>query len=258
MIVLCSTVHSPEAGLKWLSDIHLETLKEIFDDIIVVASPLTDKKYLQELKNSGVAVEQRKNNNIAKTYYRAIELGSKTNADYIFYCDFDRILHWVHTYKKELQTFVKNLHKESLKKKSFLEYSICERTKEGYAKHHEALFETEQIASRVINHFLGEKKPHDYFGGSFIFSAKAVKIILAQGKNVNGQEHWGYWPVLLKKNKIKVSYKICKGLEWETPDQYRKAVEAAGGLEKWREQLSSKEEWKRRTLWAREFVGKLL
>lgn len=252
MITLATAIHDPQIGLKWLSDQHLTELNKIFGSIVVVSSPFTPESYLQEIKQAGCTVMKRKDNKVGKTYFEAVKQGMKTNPDYLLYCDFDRILHWVHNYPVELRKFVRSLHEEKKLKKK-VDYIIAERFPEDYKKHHEALYETEQLPNTIISQVLGEKISHDYLSGCFIFSRKAGKQILEYGGS-DGYQFWGSWPVYLKKKKMNIVYKKFHGLSWETPNQNREAVENSGGVEKWREQLSSPAEWKKRTRMANEFI----
>ncbi len=256
MIVLASTIHDPDVGLEWLSNKHLPWLLTLFDTIIIVSSPFTSDKYLFSLKQSGCVIKKRKDNRIGRTYFEAIHQAGKVNPDYVWYCDFDRILHWAENFSSELEKFVKFL-KIQVQNKKKPDYVVCERTQEGYMKHHTALYETEQIANMVISHGMKQKQVHDFLSGCFIFSRKALGLIQKFGPTT-GYEFFGDWPILLQKNKMNIVWKKFRGLEWETPNQNRKAVEAAGGVQAWRQALSTAEEWERRTKIARSVVKNIL
>lgn len=256
MIILATSVHDPHAGLQWIWDLHLTQLQSFFDGIVLISSPFTNDDFLKKIKEAGVFVTKRKDNKVGKTYFESVKQGSAFHPDYLFYCDFDRILHWIHTAPEELKSLLKFLEHE-LKKKHPMDYIICERTSEGYLQHHDALYETEQLPNKIISHAMGEKKFHDFLSGAFIFSHKAFHIIQKQGGS-DGYQFWGDWPLFLKKKKMNILYKQFHGLNWETPNQNREAVKLAGGVKKWREQLSTPAEWKRRTAMAREFVENII
>lgn len=256
MITLATSVHDPHQGLKWLSDKYLPELSSLFDSIVLVSSPFTPNEYLAELKQSGFDVYKRKDNRIGRTYFETVKRGMKTEPDYLLYCDFDRLLHWIHHHPGELKKLVKFLQAE-IPKKNKIDYIIAERRPEDYKQHHEALYETEQLPNKIITQLMGEKNVHDYLSGCFVFSQKTGKYIVEHGGS-EGYQFWGAWPVYLKKKKVKILYKRFQGLSWETPNQNREAVERAGGVQKWREALSSPVEWKRRTLMAREFVERIM
>lgn len=256
MITLATTIHDPHKGLEWLSTLYTTELTNLFDAIILVSSPFTPNDYLEGFKQNGWTVIKRKDNKIGKTYFEAVKQSLKTNPDYILYCDFDRILHWVHHFPGELKSVVKMLEQESVKKKK-IDYIICERRPEDYKAHQESLYYTEQLPNKIISTAMGEKTPHDFLSGCFIYSKKATEAVIAYGGST-GYQFWGNWPVYLKKKKFNIIYKRFKGLSWETPNQNQEAVQKAGGVEKWRELLSSPSEWKKRTSMAGEFVQELI
>lgn len=256
MIILATTIHDPKKGLEWLSSLYTKELSQIFDGIVLVSSPFTPNEYLEGFKKNGWTVIKRKDNKIGKTYGEAIKHSMKKNPDYIFYCDFDRILHWIHNFRGELVSLVSFLREESLKKKS-VDYIVCERRPEDYKKHQESLYFTEQLPNKIISEHMGEKSFHDFLSGCFIYSHRAAEMSLLYGVT-SGYQFWGAWPVHLKKQKVRILYKRWKGLSWETPNQNREAVERCGGVEKWRETLSTADEWKKRTSMAGEFVEHLI
>ncbi len=256
MIVLACTIHDPQAGLKWLSDKHVSWLLSLFDKVVIVSSPFTSDQYLLSLKQSGPVIKKRTDNRVGRTYFEAIQQACKFNPDYVWYCDFDRILHWSEHFPSELKKFVKFLKMQVGQNKQ-PDYVVCERTRQGYLKHHTALYETEQIANMVISHSMKQKTMHDFLSGSFVFSRKALRLIQKSGPT-SAYEFFGHWPVLLQKNKMKILWKKFHGLEWETPNQNREAVQKAGGVEAWRESLSSPQEWERRTKIARSVVKNIL
>lgn len=256
MIILATSVHDPHAGLQWISDLHLTELQLLFDDVVLISSPFTNDDFLKKIKEAGVFVTKRKDNKVGKTYFESVKQGSEFHPDYLFYCDFDRILHWIHNSPAELKSLLKFLQRE-LKKKQPIDYIVCERTPQGYLQHHEALYETEQLPNHIISRAMGETKVHDFLSGAFIFSHEAAHIAQKHGGS-EGYQFWGDWPLLLKQKKMKILYKQFHGLNWETPNQNREAVQLAGGVKKWREQLSTPSEWKRRTAMAREFVENII
>jgi hypothetical protein len=247
MTVFVTALHDPKAKLKKLSDQHVKDLLQIFDKVILSASKQTNRQYLNTLNKQGCNIVSRTNSSIARAYYTAIKKGYASNAKKIFYCDFDRILHWVHFFPKELKKVTKiNCN-----------YLVCERRPQDYKKHHQALYETEIISNKIISKALGEKKYHDYLSGCFVYSRAATKVVLKSGVK-KGMQHYGVWPIKLAAAGIKPKYIYCKGLEWETPDRFKKEIKKAGGIRKWRENLSNSTEWQRRVRWAREFVEDII
>lgn len=245
MTVLTCGLHDPKAGLKWISDKHVPTLLELFDAVIITASPLTDQNYLDALEFQGCQVFRRKQNIIIQSYLNAIKHGRDTGAETILYCDFDRVMHWVRTYPKELSCVAKHIKKTG--------YLIGERGPREYQTHHDALYYTEQLPNAIISAHMGDKKQHDYLSGCYGFSKEAADYIVKHMK-AKDFSFFGEWPAIMKRQGFKPTYLVCKGLEWETPDQHQEDVKRCGSVEAYREQLSSPTEWKRRTLMAHEFV----
>ena len=256
MINLATTIHDPDAGMKWMSDKYLDQLNGIFDNIYLTSSPYTKSEYLEELDENGVRINKRKDNRIGRTYFDPIERAQSSNVGYVFYCDFDRILHWVKDHSEELSNFVSYLENESTKSGG-VDYIVCQRTEEGYKEHQESLYLTEQLPNKIISSKLDLKQPKDFLAGCFIYSSTAAKHIIDQGGHDN-LSFFGAWPVLLYQKDVNIEYKKFKGLGWETPDWNKEEVDAAGGIDEFREKLNSKEEWKKRTEMANEFVEEII
>ena len=248
-MVLTCTLHDPHAGLKWLSDQHFAELCGLFQTIIIIASPFTDKAYLEDLKYKGAQVVRREDNSIGITYFTAIQQAGEHSSDWVLYCDFDRVLHWMHYHKQELVALIQE--------QKLYDYAVLERTLEGYGEHHQALYETEQLPNKIISIAMGEMLQRDFFFGAALYSKKSMDIVVEQG-GYKDLAHFGAWPVLLWRKGFSIVYKKCNGLSWETPNQYCEAVKKAGGVEAWRETLSTKEEWARRVGMAKEFVREIM
>ncbi len=247
MITITTTIHDPDAGLKWLSELHVASLLKVCDSLIVVATPATNPQYLDRLTAQGCTVFRASKNIPGRVYYEAVRRGYETGAERIMYCDFDRLLHWVHTFPDDLKRMPRRLSGDM---------TFVERLPEDYKAHHEALYETEQLANKVLSYRLGKKECHDHLSGCFLLSRRAAKIVVRYP--TDGYQFYGWWPMKVRAAKLKVSYRSSPGLAWETPDRFQKEIAKAGGLAPWREQLSSKEEWKKRVIMAREFVEKCL
>lgn len=252
MLTLTCTVHDPKAGLLWLVKKQSQTLLDLFDQVIVVATKSTHKTLVAAIKEAGIVVEKRQGDEVGVTYYEAIKEAWATGADRIFYCDFDRILHWAEWRAAELKTLAKALRRAD--KTDFL---VMERSERAYNTHHQALIETEAIANAVISRSLAEDEIHDYLSGSFGLSRQAAEWILRDGHTFD-LGFWSLWPLIAKYEKGRIGYRVCEGLEWETPDRYRDEVKKAGGVKKWRDHLSTAEEWAYRTDMAQQFVRPLV
>lgn len=249
MVILTCGLHDPQAGLFWSARKHLRILFDIFPEVIVTASPQTDLAFLDWLAEQGCTVYRRKKNAIASSYLASIKHGQATGAQSIFYCDADRALHWARAYPQEL--------KRVMKKAALVDYFIGMRGPREYGSHHDALRYTEQLPNAIISQAMGEKKQRDYLSGCYGFSQAAATYIVKYLK-AKDFSLFGEWPLRLKKQGFLPTYQVCKGLEWETPDQHLDEVTRCGGVEAYRAQLSSPEEWKKRATMAQEFVSTLI
>ncbi len=245
MTILTCGLHDPKAGLQWIAEEHLAELFQIFDRVVITATPETDRAFLDWLEENGCDVFRRKKNVIAKTYFDAVTHGLETHATSILYCDADRAFHWVSKYPKELAKVANQLPK--------LNYFIGMRGPREYGTHHDALLYTEQLPNAIISQAMGEKKLRDYLSGCYGFSAKAASYIKKHMK-ANDLRFFGEWPLFMKKHGFKANYMVCKGLDWETPDQHQDDVKRSGSVKAYREQLSTSKEWKKRALMAMECV----
>jgi hypothetical protein len=249
MTVLTCGVHDPKAGLEWLSDKYSKKLLSMFDHVVISASPLTDKAYLQKLSDQGYIIHRRRKNHITTSYLEAIKQAVALNPDTILYCDFDRVMHWVHTHAKELSCVAKHIEPTG--------YFIGMRGPKEYATHHDALRYTEELPNAIISDFMGESSRKDYLSGCYGFSYAAAEFII---KNISFKSWatFGEWPLIMKKNGYPPTYAVCKGLAWENADQHQEEVKRAGSVAAYREQLSNPAEWQKRSTMALEFVSSLI
>lgn len=256
MINLATTIHDPNAGMKWMSDKHLGQLSGIFDNIYLTSSPYTKPEYLEDLKQNNLYFNKREDNQIGRNYFDPISRAYSDEVSYVFYCDFDRILHWIKDYPEELRNLVSYLESESVKSGG-VDYIVCQRTEEGYKEHQQSLYLTEQIPNKIISSKLNLEQQKDFLAGCFIYRSTSARHIIDQG-GYDNLSFFGAWPVLLYKKGVSIEYRKFKGLGWETPDWNREEVKAVGGLDEFREKLNSREEWKKRTNMANEFVEEII
>ncbi|MBT4153549.1 MAG: hypothetical protein HOE53_02775 [Candidatus Magasanikbacteria bacterium] len=251
-ITLACTYHDPQGALLARIEEFAGRLKVFFGSAVVVCTPLTKKNVIEALKKAKWNVVIQKENNVGQIYRRAIAEGAKYGKDGLLYIDLDRALHWCASHKKELEAFVKELFVVDWP--ALPDYIVCERSKRGYAMHQEPLIETERIANRVIAHTLGEDEVHDYLSGAFYYSSEAIAVILGlQSRDDVGI--WGQWWSALHKAALPRSYMTFEGLEWETPHQFLALVEAAGGIDHWRDQINNDaHEWRKRVGMAQQIV----
>jgi len=248
MTMLTCGLHDPHGGLLWIAKKYADVLTKIFHHVHMTASPNTDPELLIWLQEHGCTIHHRRTNNIPQTYFEAIQRGVETKAETIFYCDADRALHWARTYPAEL--------KRAAAMATKADYFVGMRGPKEHQSHHDALYYTEQLPNAIISERMEEKMRRDYLSGCYGFSQKAATYIVKHMK-ADSLSLYGDWPLIMKRHGFKPTYRICKGLGWETPDQHTDDVERLGSVDAYREWLSSPAEWKRRAKMALEFVEKI-
>ncbi len=237
MHILASTLLDQQGGLRWLCDAHLVELTELFDEIVIVATRDTNKDLIAQLRKAGIRVLLPKKQGIFNGYYLSLASAYAAGADTILYADFDRIIHWIHTYPAELKKVIGKAARHA--------YLVLGRTVRAHATHHEPLYLTEPTANQIISLAMEETKEQDYLAGAFSVSRRAVSKILKHG-TCTFFELYAHWPLLLKRSGYAPTYMRCEGLEWETPDRFQDEVKKAGGVAAWRDAQSTPAEWKRR------------
>ncbi len=246
-IVLTTTVHDPEGIMMPLIVEAKETLQKLFKTIVFEVSPVTQN--IEQLNDLGI-VHIADKAGVGYNYLRSVMHARSIDSDYVFYCDIDRIVHWANTHFDELKQLIEDVQN------SEYQHVICGRTVRAYQSHHEALYVTEQIPNDIISNEIGETSMQDYLAGAYIFSKKSADVIINLGE-LPEFEIFGSWPVSIANADIEITYKQCEGLEWETPDRYAKEVAEVGGIDKWKELHSDKDEWEKRRGMAGSFVNKL-
>jgi len=65
---------------------------------------------------------------------------------------------------------------------------------------------------------------------------------------------YGEWPVIVFAKGYKIGFTKVRGLEWETPDRFRKEI-GVQGYRRWLRNFEDQAEWKRRVQAADEIVA---
>jgi len=142
--------------------------------------------------------------------HQSLQRSLETDVEWVHYCDFDRLLHWLECYPEELAALIVAASSDCL---------ILGRTERAWATHPRCMIETEALFSVPFSHLLHH--PMDLGAGSRVFSRKAAEIIVEQC-----QAEWGWavdvaWPLALQAAGCSIAYREVDGLAWETPDQHR-------------------------------------
>jgi len=77
-------------------------IEELFHEKIVILSSSTSRETLEILQKLGYEASYG-DESVASTYVLALRRATEKNVEPIFYCDFDRLLHWASHYPQELE-----------------------------------------------------------------------------------------------------------------------------------------------------------
>jgi hypothetical protein len=163
----------------------------------------------------------------------------------VHYLDLDRALHWLVRGRRELAAALRLAPRHPV--------LVIGRTHTAHRHHHLPLYATETLVNRLIGARLGIAGRLDLLVPSFVLERTATERLLARS-HARDSTMYGEWAALLLGLAPEVAYLECRGLEWETPDRYRRAVRRLG-LPAWRRRHETPAEWELRVAMAREFVA---
>jgi hypothetical protein len=152
-----------------------------------------------------------------------LRLGLSTGASHVHMCDFDRALHWVNRYPEELD--------EVIAEAGRFDYLVLGRSARAWDTHPAYQRQTERLFNHVYALVAGQS--WDIGAGSRAVSQPAGALLLARSTEPSvGID--AEWPLLVGADPgLRLGYRACEGLEFETADRYAPEIEAAGGYEAW-------------------------
>ena len=250
-IILSSTYHDPQFRLKSLLVTALPTIKELFSQVIIFLTPLTNSTASAFLTNEGFQViisESMKQVEIYKKSIKiAIDYVENPQIQRIFYIDFDRLIHWINSYPDELKNIVEN--------NSDVHYLHIARTSRAFETHPSTQKETEKIINALSSKTLGFKETIDVISVCFLFTKELGERIL-EFNNPTKTGFYGIWPIIFWKFATKNRYIEVEGLEWETPDRFQPEISKVG-YDEWLKKFQSPEEWKKRVQFIQDTIEEL-
>jgi hypothetical protein len=241
-VALVATVHQPDQRLVGSMEAQLPALAVRYAALVAYCSRDTHSVVLDLLRQQGALVEVDGEEpagilGIGAARRRTIHAGLRAGTSHLQMCDFDRILHWVAGYPRELETVIAAIPNYDL--------LVLGRTERAWATHPPYQAETEPLFNRVFH--LATGLPWDIGAGSRGLSRRAAELLLSISREPTvGVD--AEWPLLLLKppsgtfsadEGFCLGYRSCEGLEYETADRFGPEIEAAGGYEAWVRQMSS-------------------
>ncbi len=187
---------------------HLPQLREAYVGIAVSLPPDADREIVRALEALGVCISVTQDWSHGR--HAALQKGLESPSDFIHYCDFDRLLHWVGTLPNEWREIVARI--------PTTECLIVGRTERAYRTHPQALLQTEAISNAVVSHFLGRRM--DVSAGSKAFSRRAVEYLMAHSSPGRALGIDSEWTLLMHRGGFRVDYVEVDGLEWESADHF--------------------------------------
>ncbi len=231
----------------------LPQLQHAFADIAVFANAATASQSVEYLRQHGVRVVAEATqvglNYLGWIRRSAVQLALHGPCPYIFYCDFDRVLHWMEFHPQELTDVAQRL--------THADFTVLGRTPRAFATHPRIQRDTEAIINHVFERVSG--RAWDTGAGARGLSRRAAVAIVA-GCLDDQISNDVSWPLCLQqRGGFTFGYIETEGLEFETADRFPAEVAQAGGVTQWSEQLDDDpQHWATRLELARIEVAAML
>jgi hypothetical protein len=243
VLAFTSTIHDTDNRLGYLIEKVGEQLREAFKAAYVAYTPKTNPKIIADLQNIGY-ITVMAGPSVISTYRTALKLPLDKTTNCLFYCDFDRALHWIKTYPEELKQLTESPPGN--------DYVLIGRTKRAFQTHPETQTMTEGIGNTLASKMLSLPETRDILGTTWILTPELAEMIIKkESKNQFG--FYTDWPETLWRSAKRPLYIEVEGLEWETPDRYREEIKTLG-LEKWKQKFQTASEWRKRTEMLSDFI----
>jgi hypothetical protein len=233
-IALALTVHEPDERLAVLTAAHLPALASCYAQVAAYCSRETQAAILDLLRRHGARVEVDGGvssgiDRLGVVRRETLRAGLRTGCSHLHLCDFDRAIHWVSRYPRELEAVIAAIPGYDL--------LVLGRTARAWDTHPPYQAETEPLFNRVFGLVSG--RPWDVGAGSRGLSRRAVETLLAisQEPTVGVDAEWPL--LLLNCAGYRVGHRVCEGLEFETADRFGAEIETAGGYAAWEAQMSA-------------------
>jgi len=152
----------------------------------------------------------------------------KGESNFIHYCDFDRIIHWLRFFPEELQLLSLVL--------ANTDFLITSRTTRAFLTHPQIQQEMEGITNQAFSLFSGFKT--DVTAGSSAMNKKTAQLLINNSRAEHNETDTE-WPMLAMSSSLVVRQVKFEGLEFETPDYFEEEIRRAGGLEAWKKKLDA-------------------
>jgi hypothetical protein len=232
-ITLAIPYHDPAGELTAQLSRLLPRMGELFDGVAVDASTEANQQALALLRGAGAHIEQTRRAfvddvpQIGQIRRAVVAAALRMGASWVFYCDGDRLLHWLEHYPAELEAALRRIPEHDL--------TVFGRTERAFASHPH----TQRVTEQIINDVYAAISGHDWdvTAAARGLSRRAAEAIVARCH----EDSFGVdavWPLFLQQaGGFTLAEVKTEGLEFETATQYRQEVAAAGSDEAWKRLL---------------------
>jgi hypothetical protein len=233
-VTLAMTAHEPDERLASMIEAHLPALAACYTALAARCSPDTHPTILNLLRRHGASVHVGEGRSggidtIGEVRREAIRAGLQAGTSHLQMCDFDRAIHWVARYPRELVEVIAEIPQHDL--------LVLGRTARAWATHPPYQAETEPLFNKVFALVTG--LPWDVGAGSRGLSRRAAETLckISQEQTVGIDAEWPL--LLLNQAGFRLGYLACEGLEFETADRFAPEIAAAGSYRAWEAEMSS-------------------
>ncbi|MBN1262770.1 MAG: hypothetical protein JW991_00250 [Candidatus Pacebacteria bacterium] len=205
-----------------------------FSGSVIAYTDQTNQKLIMLLKKFGSF--PLKTGLWGESRMAALKQALKSEKDWFFLIDFDKLLHWLKTESQELLSL--------LKKTPLADCLVLGREEKVMATYPQSWIKTESIINHLAGQIIGFQI--DITTATQIINRRAARIITR--KSV--EKSWGAcveFPFLVFQSGLKIAYQPARGMTWEDPDRFEEEIKKTGGLNKWqKEKYDTQEEWGKR------------
>lgn len=227
-VCFATLLYDPKGRMHAQLQRQADILFECFDAVAVYSSRQTFTPSKTLLQQRGALVKDRPDDAgsvdmLGRLRRDSLALALETDCSHVFYCDTDRLLHWLEHYPDELLTVLNTVQR--------CDFTVVGRTLCAFKSHPAPLRETENIVTQLFTEVSG--RAWDTLAAARGLSRQAATAIV-QNCTDDAISNDVTWPLLALQHKDwKLEYLEVEGLEYETADHLQPEIRRAGGFSEW-------------------------
>ncbi|MBA2470397.1 MAG: hypothetical protein H0V37_13415 [Chloroflexia bacterium] len=221
-----TTVHDPERRLLAMIEGSGAALAAYRAVYAFVTEP-THPQIIEALLAAGVSVDVGPAGASGVGQRRVLAIAVAAEHEDIFYCDFDRWLHWAGSYPQELSGLADRIEEHH----ADAWYICLGRSDRALATHPIAQSLPEHITNRALSTVAGTRL--DATAGAAWIRSAGTRLILA-GSTATTKATDLEWPgLVIRAERERVQGAFLEGLEFETADAYPAEIARLGSVDAW-------------------------